>query len=263
MTTRFSQLQVHVPLHYLKRNLPIFLEKELNPEIYLNYQALRRCSPKEIDLLAGTLLRHGRRITIHGPFFDLSPGAVDPDFRTLTLEKMEATLSVTRPFAPASIVFHSGYDPLRFGEQSEIWLKNSLWSWKKLLPQAAELPSTWLLIENIFEKRPDTLLDLFRDLPSPPFGFCFDTGHFQLFSEVPLAKWLDLLGPYLQEVHLHDNHGQRDEHLPPGEGIFDFGTLFSFLADRIQPPIGTIEAHNAQDLWKGLAFLKSQEIIYR
>ena len=52
-------------------------------------------------------------------------------------------------------------------------------------------------------------------------GFCLDTGHTLCFT--PGADF-SAFYPRLICCHLHDNHGQRDEHLLPLEGVFDFAS---------------------------------------
>ena len=49
------------------------------------------------------------------------------------------------------------------------------------------------------------------------------------------AKWVDSLGDHLGEIHLHDNHGTADEHLPVGEGTFPFKELMRLLS--IESPV--------------------------
>jgi sugar phosphate isomerase/epimerase len=254
----FSQIHAHIPLPYLRKKIGLFLEKALNPEIYFNYRALERMAGDDIAALASTLSGHGRRVTIHGPFYDLSPGAIDPGFRALTADRMIISLKRGAPFNPDAVVFHPGYDPLKFAEHRAAWLRNSLRTWRQLLPQAEKMTGTWILIENIFERDPFTLAELLARLPTPPFGFCLDTGHFNLFSDLPLSDWLEVLGPHLREVHLHDNDGRGDQHLPPGQGLFDFPAIFREISKLSQPVIGTVEAHNEPDLLQALSFLEAR-----
>jgi sugar phosphate isomerase/epimerase len=59
--------------------------------------------------------------------------------------------------------------------------------------------------------------------------FNFDIGHAHL-AEAPeeerIAKGFEPLKELIASVHIHDNHGERDEHLPPYEGAIDWpGTL--------------------------------------
>ncbi len=259
----FSRLHAHVPLAGLRRKIGIFLEKNLHPEIYFSHRALHLLADRELEEMARVLRSGNLRTTIHGPFYDLSPGAVDPAFRTLTAERMQVALDRARVFSPDTVVFHPGYDPLRFAEYREAWLRNSLKTWNKVLEAAEAMPDTWILVENIFEREPSTIAALLSALPSPPFGFCFDTGHFHLFSDVPLDAWMDSLGPYLREVHLHDNSGVGDEHRPPGRGTFDFHSLFRFLSAMDRDVIGTIEAHNERDLLESLDYFEVRGMVPR
>ena len=56
----------------------------------------------------------------------------------------------------------------------------------------------------------------------------------------------------MTEVHLHDNHREMDEHLPIGEGNFDFDQFFELLSQFQVNPIYTIEPHEESHLWRGL-----------
>jgi sugar phosphate isomerase/epimerase len=72
---------------------------------------------------------------------------------------------------------------------------------------------------------------------------------------------MDRLGSRLVEIHLHDNRGDLDEHLPVGEGTFPFPRLFSILKERKLRPILTVEAHSEKNLAKTLAGIKALGLI--
>jgi sugar phosphate isomerase/epimerase len=64
--------------------------------------------------------------------------------------------------------------------------------------------------------------------PTPPgFGLVFDSGHAALGGD-PVTVARAML-PRLVHTHLHDNHGRRDEHLPPGDGTLDWPALLGCL----------------------------------
>jgi len=50
--------------------------------------------------------------------------------------------------------------------------------------------------------------------------FCFDIGHAHI--EGGVAASLDAMQGRIVTTHLHDNHGEKDEHLLPGEGTIDW-----------------------------------------
>jgi sugar phosphate isomerase/epimerase len=68
--------------------------------------------------------------------------------------------------------------------------------------------------------------------------------------------WLKTLGKYLVEVHLHDNHREADEHLPVGEGEFDFNQFFALVSEQKLSPIYTLEPHEEEHLRRGLEAVK-------
>jgi len=103
-------------------------------------------------------------------------------------------------------------------------------------------------IENVFDDDPEALQMLIEKIDNRDFGFCFDTGHFNLFSRVPLEQWFMALGRHLVEVHLHDNDGKTDAHLAIGSGNIDFKTFFVLMKAHAPIPVFTIEAHDKDDI---------------
>ena len=69
------------------------------------------------------------------------------------------------------------------------------------------------------------------------------------------------MGKYLGHLHLHDNRGKSDEHLPVGNGTFPFAELFQILRSSNAQPTITLEAHAQDDLWQSLANIKKMGIL--
>jgi sugar phosphate isomerase/epimerase len=62
--------------------------------------------------------------------------------------------------------------------------------------------------------------------------FNFDIGHAHLAEgpeEERIAKGFEPLKELIASVHIHDNHGERDEHLPPYEGAIDWPATLKLL----------------------------------
>ena len=53
-----------------------------------------------------------------------------------------------------------------------------------------------------------------------------------------------MLGDRLGEIHIHDNDGTTDQHLPVGEGNFPFRELLALVRRKNLRPILTIESHS-------------------
>jgi len=248
-------IHVNVPYSLLRSRIDFAVKNRIHPEIYFSGEDLDICQEKDVKDLAEILQRNELHITLHGPFMDLSPGGIDRRIKEVTLERFARTLELARFFHPKMIVFHPGYEKWKFDGDVNLWLKNSLETWSPLVEEAGKRGLT-LAIENVFEETPDPLKTLLEEIDSPHFRFCLDTGHHHLFSKAPLSLWFEALGKYLGEVHLHDNHKEMDEHLPMGEGEFDFEQLFVLLSEFKLSPIYTIEPHKEDHLWRGLEAVK-------
>lgn len=67
-----------------------------------------------------------------------------------------------------------------------------------------------------------------RDVLGDSYGVCLDSGH-ALITKENVPEMVDAIGSRLLAVHLHDNTGDRDDHLPPYFGKMDFAELLSAL----------------------------------
>src|SRR2546425_2066251 len=56
----------------------------------------------------------------------------------------------------------------------------------------------------------------------PDIGICYDTGHGHLQGATPTFE-------HIRATHLHDNSGEKDEHLWPFEGMLDWHALIEQL----------------------------------
>jgi sugar phosphate isomerase/epimerase len=101
------------------------------------------------------------------------------------------------------------------------------------------------------------LLRLFKDLNADKVGFCFDTGHMNVFSDTNMEDWLNATGPFLKQLHLHDNDGTWDHHRAIGTGTIDFEILFRYLDENQLRPIITLEAHQKDWIWQSFETLSN------
>ncbi len=242
---------INVPLEKLERHLSFIRREELNLEIYFGSKRFDKLKKKDITKLKSRL-DYNPQLTLHAPFMDLSPGAVDPGVRELTIQRFSQILDFAEILQPKAVVFHSGYEKWKYDGRVDIWLEGSVKTWIPLNKRASDI-GVKIAIENVFEDEPSNLARLMKDVNSENFGICFDTGHFHLFSKMPLSDWLDIIKPYIIELHLHDNMKTRDLHLAIGEGSFDFRTLFREVQGK--KCIYTIEAHSKEGAIKSMEML--------
>jgi sugar phosphate isomerase/epimerase len=232
-----------------------FLKHRINPEIGIDALALERFTFSDFKRIGKILSDHKLTVTLHGPFIDLSAGSTDPAVATVTRNRFEQLLNLVPLFKPKSVVCHAGYDWKRYGYFKTQWIENCLdtWSW---LATCINNKGSRLMLENVYEKHPNDIRVVLEPLKNFGVGFCLDCGHMSAFGDANIKDWLDSLGSYIAQLHLHDNHGSKDEHLAIGSGSIDFRFLFNYLKlNNNSLPIITLEPHQEKDLWPSLAYL--------
>jgi sugar phosphate isomerase/epimerase len=97
-------------------------------------------------------------------------------------------------------------------------------------------------------------------LDHPMFGACWDTGHANV-QRVNMHDELVTLGKNLKALHVHDNNGYGDQHLPPFEGNLNFDCLmqgiidsgydgyFTFEVESYNPPNLELKKQGLTDLY--------------
>jgi sugar phosphate isomerase/epimerase len=75
---------------------------------------------------------------------------------------------------------------------------------------------------------PSSLQHFITDTHLQDLRLCFDTGHAHL--EMGVEASFDMMRDRVATTHIHDNHGEKDEHLLPFEGAIDWDAAFGALA---------------------------------
>jgi sugar phosphate isomerase/epimerase len=119
---------------------------------------------------------------------------------------------------------------IHLGHKGDAWntraLENSLTAIEHLKAFAHPL-GVRLLIENLQNDitSPEHILEILRVGHFDRVGVCLDIGHAHLAdpqNNKGVDEAFELLKPRIAELHLHDNHGQKDEHLWPESGTIDW-----------------------------------------
>jgi sugar phosphate isomerase/epimerase len=251
-----EKVQVSIPFDMLcETHLDKFLEHRMNPEIVFTARMLDHYSLSDFRNVAEKFRDAGLSITFHAPFMDMSAGSTDPAIREAVRHRFEQVLRLVPLFKAKTAVCHANYEKKRYGFIRDEWIENSLaiWSWfgKCLQDQGARL-----MLENVYEYGPEDILILFERLGDLA-GCCLDVGHQTVFSHSSLEKWLASMGPYIGQIHLHDNFGKNDDHLAPGKGTINFQPLFDYLRGRKGDiPVITLEPHGEENLRPSFEYLE-------
>ncbi len=261
MNEILKKIQVHVPFTLLKEKLlPMLIREGINPEIAFNHLDLDRFQQADFRETADRLADTGLSVTFHAPFLDLRPGAIDPEIRRVTLERLRRVFELLPLFRPRSIVCHPSFDEKYYISSEEQWLANSIETWRCLI-EYVRGTETIIAMENVYEREPHQLQPLFDALDSPHVRFCFDTGHANTFGSAPYQEWIEVLGNRLGEIHIHDNNGTTDQHLPVGEGNFPFRELLALVRAKKLTPILTVEMHSDKSLRRMLENIRTMKLL--
>ncbi len=210
----------------------------------LGVEAQSFYQPELLDSPEATLAEHRRLLegiaplSMHGPFADLCPGGMDPLVRQVARRRIAQALPIAAELGAAHLVLHHGYVPHTSAPAK--WVARSTAFWRDVL--ATVPPGLQLHIENLFEERPDLLLELVQNVGDPRLGICLDIGHAHALSRTPVVTWVVALGPALTYVHVHDNHGVHDDHLPLGQGSLPLREVLAALETHAPDATWGLEA---------------------
>jgi len=247
------KIHLAIPYRILLSRLEEVVAHRICPEIYFDAQTLEEYREDELLRCIESLKGAGLTYSLHAPFMDLAPGALDPKIRAVTAERLWATLKVAELIRPENVVFHPGYDRWRHGEYRREWLEMSIKTWRPLFEEARRV-GIKVALENVFDEDPSLIREILQRTGRWA-GFCFDPAHHLLFGKVSIRQWLDAFKEDLIEVHIHDNRGEADDHLPPGDGLVDFDEVFAHLPKR-DDIIFTLEVHREEYVMRGMEALK-------
>ncbi|MGD0918283.1 MAG: sugar phosphate isomerase/epimerase [Thermodesulfobacteriota bacterium] len=169
-------------------------------------------------------------LAVHGPFTGMRFNHIDVLINEAINKRMDMTYSMTSELKATTVILHTGYSNLEKETEFDLlWLKQSVRFWKEEIKRW-ESKGIRISLENHIERDPNLMIALVDEVKSSYLGLCFDIGHCNLFSSVLPADWISKMGHRLFHVHLHDNDGTADQHLPVGKGKIRFQPIFKALS---------------------------------
>jgi sugar phosphate isomerase/epimerase len=233
----------------------VFLQQRLHPGLL---DALRNSGARTIELFAArhhfdytdrAQLREiaswfrdtGTAATLHQPIFTreqsenwsrhvsatLSLIAPEKTHRIDAMDEVKRALESAEQIPITAITLHLGLKDDAWNTRA---LENSLTAIEHIKAFAHPL-GVKVLLENLQNEvtTPEHLLEILRVGHFSNVGITLDVGHAHL-SDTGLDHAFELLRPRIAELHLHDNHGLKDEHLWPGSGSIDWTNLAKLTA---------------------------------
>jgi len=105
-----------------------------------------------------------------------------------------------------------------------------------------------ILLENIPNElsTAEKLVEFIQTTHFDDVGVCFDLGHAHIMARVDSE--FETLKPHIRSTHVHDNGGQKDDHLWPGEGTIDWKSAIEMLQSAPHMPPCLLEVKNGEQV---------------
>jgi sugar phosphate isomerase/epimerase len=136
---------------------------------------------------------------------------------------------------------------LHLGERGDTWsprtLEHAMTAVEHLRAFARPL-GVQILLENLEKNevaQPENLMEILSTGHFDDIGICLDLGHAHLDDGILPA--IDVVGPRIRSVHVHDNLGDKDAHLWPGDGAIAWPETIRALDALSKPPTTVLEIH--------------------
>ncbi len=182
---------------------------------------------------------------LHGPFTEIHPAAIDYRARQLGMERLNEAYEAAAALGINHMVVHTGWLPFIYfkGWQAEKGAE----FWQEFMKDKSS--NFHIYVENVLEDEPYMLLEMMKQIDNPHIKLCLDIGHANATTspELPVEKWIEVLGPHIGHFHLHNNDGTGDSHNAFDCGSMNMDSIFSAIDTFCDADVTlTIEARDAR-----------------
>jgi len=137
-----------------------------------------------------------------------------------------------------------GHMVVHLGERYDTWSQRTMEFAETALEHLgafAKPLGVRVLVENLLSEptTPEHLITILDLGHLDGIGVCLDLGHAHV--SVGVAEAIAVLGDRIVSMHVHDNHGMKDEHLWPGDGTIDWPAVREALPRLKAEPAAVLE----------------------
>lgn len=190
----------------------------------------------------------------HAPFADLCLGSATPKIVEATKYYFDYAYKMANKLGVKRITVHHGYIPGT--SYSHNWIKKAVEFWKGYLRNK----SICFDMENLCEEDGTISKEIVEKVNSDKLGLNLDIGHAHCNSKVEVLDWIKLLKDKITYVHLHDNHGETDEHIGLGKGTIPLKEVLKALNKYAPNAVWALEC-KLENLEESIKYLKDNKFI--
>ncbi len=226
----------------MARKLSAFRELGFDTVSFL-YRVYPSDAQGEEAQLASLVVKHDLFVTVHGAIGDCSQTTervrVLADIHSVAEWQQESQRVLAMTFDPGFTKDNNGV--MHFALEGTI----------DLLRQALETLAPLGIRVGLENWQINTDLACFdavaEQLAHPGLGILLDLGHLNIswrsgqLGDLSIAEYIQRLPLPIWELHVHDNNGREDQHLPLGQGNLDANVMATALMTRDFDGIVTVE----------------------
>ena len=182
--------------------------------------------------IRATLDRYGLDLICHLPTF-IHTADLTASIRRASIEELQHSLTVAHELGARKTVLHPSFVG-GMGRSAPELARQYANECLEKMARLAEQNNRPICLENLFERltpftSPDEFDAVFQKWPH--LQMTFDVGHAFIDGRGMdrILEFIRRFGQKILHVHISDNFGHRDDHLPVGEGEIDFRTLIAEL----------------------------------
>jgi len=170
-------------------------------------------------------------VAIHGVFMDMITASRDTKIVSVARERVLQNIGIARRLEAKIVDFCSCFNPCIATSTPSYtggYTERQIKFWSEISHSMADSNLT-MVFENLWEPQPEIVEHVLDGVDSENFRANLDTGHVNIYSRIPVERWVEVLRDYLSYVHLNDNCGDYDSNLAPGDGNIKWDRFFDAL----------------------------------
>lgn len=232
------------------------LEKTLDfiENLGIEYAELVHQYPTEF-ISQETLESYSLKYSIHAPFMDVNIASLQEQTRLNSIVQIKTSIDLANEINANAVVVHPGvtsFLPNKYFKKEVYEFANE--SIKEIGDYAKDL-GVLATIENMpnFESMIyQNIVDLNQLLVENEMYMTLDIGHANHVGYAPDEMIFDSI----KHVHVHDNLGDDDSHLPLGEGSIDLKYIINTLESKNYDGIYILEVNDYDSIKKSYEYMK-------
>lgn len=194
--------------------------------------------PEELGAADRCWLRRalaGLDVSLHAPLYDINLASLNPRLAEASVAELSSCARLAADLGARILVVHPGYVPEDYPASYLVRAEAQMDFALRLLADRARVHGLRIALENKQRGRGHHFVHTAEQHAAwvdrvPGLTACVDFGHLHTLGLDPGA-YTRVLGARVTHVHVHDNQGVSDAHLPLGDGTVPWPAVLAALGE--------------------------------